>query len=121
MFRQIHSLATRLLLVVMIGTFLSPSLGWGMAASHGQLEHVDLALSVTEAEHEHHDEDEGHEHHEAHASVGHMLSHLPVDLSSATHLFFGTRSEADLPDLLFSIPHSVFEPPYRPPQASRLI
>lgn len=104
----------------MIGTFFSPSLGWGMTAVHDQHEHAEPAIAVHAAEHEQHNEQTPHEHHEAHASIGHLLSHLQADLSGDIRFSFEPQAEPLLPAPQFTLPRSVYEPPYRPPKAARL-
>jgi len=74
--------ASRLVLAAMLLTFLSPSFGWQLNATHDEIEHG-FANAIGE---HHHDGDSGtsddHEG-EAHGAIGHLLGHLPAFLSSS--------------------------------------
>lgn len=110
---------SKLLLMVMIGTFFSPSIGLAMTAAHGQHGHAE-SDAMRDDDHERHHEQIPHEHHEAHASIGHLLTHLQADLSGDIRFAFEPQAEPALPALQFTLPRSVYEPPYRPPKSALL-
>lgn len=110
MISGIRILASRVLLFAMLATFLSPSLGWQMVASHEQLEHAGVAVSVVDHEDDHHD------HGDAHSSIGHLLTHMPIDLAATTTIRFSSGTEAELLSPQFSLHDTPPESPFRPPR-----
>lgn len=109
---SIRLLTSRILLFAMLATFLSPSLGWQMVASHEQLEHAGMAISV--AGHDHGDNHD--EHADAHSSIGHVLTHMPIDLVATTTIRFPPGSESAMPSPQFSYHDTPLESPFRPPR-----
>jgi hypothetical protein len=104
---SLHAIASRILFIVMLSTFLSPNLGWHMTTSHDQLEHATT--------HHDQDHDEG-DQHDPHAFIGHLLTHMPM---SITATFFDPLSPAPTAQLTapqFSFSPSIPEPPFRPPR-----
>ncbi len=109
---------TRLLLVVMLATFLSPTLAWHLHAGHHEIS-ADA------------DAGNGHDHGgssraasdalgDAHASIGHLLGHMPMHLSRPEVLLPVVEEvvpSAEVSSLLLSAQAS---PPYRPPSSLRL-
>ena len=98
------ALAARALLVVMLATFLSPSLAWHMQHA----EHHEITAGAGSPGAPDHDGD-------AHASIGHLLGHLPMQLSpfevpieAAGHV--APAAHVPTPPLAAAI-----SPPYRPP------
>lgn len=82
--KKILNLASRLLLVVLAATFLSPAFSWEAVASHSDtfLAHAQDGPGHHE-DHEDHDAvDAEHHGHEAgdHGDAGHLLTHLPAVL-----------------------------------------
>lgn len=109
---SVRLLASRVLLFAMLATFLSPSLGWQMVASHEQLEHASVAVSVAG-----HDHDGDHDDHaDAHSSIGHVLTHMPIDLGAATTIRFAPGKESALLSPQFSVHDTPPESHFRPPR-----
>lgn len=85
-----RQLIARMTFLLMMATFLSPSLGWQMAVVH---EHEGRHLVLAEPDHHHvHVSGSGHEHmaaqekHEdAHSMMGHLLGHMPLSLTQESH------------------------------------
>ena len=107
----------RVLLALMLATFFSPSFGWHMHAGHHEIE------AATQP----HDHGHGHSDHsgsegeiDAHASIGHLLGHLPMQLMQSA--LFIASAEAVAPDDAVAVPliASDSSPPYRPPLRDRL-
>lgn len=108
----------RLLLAVMMATLLSPLLGW-----HMQAEHHEFAAGPASPDHHHPagDDHSGTDNHgDAHASIGHLLGHMPMQLSRF-ELFIpmlerlAPRDESVAPRIVAGT-----SPPYRPPLHIRL-
>ena len=118
MFRRAQQFFLRFVLLVMLSSFLSPSFGLGMVASHDQLAHASVGQG--HADHEHDQPGPKHDaqdHQDAHSSIGHLLTHMPIGMFEMPHLAFPPLDQALLP-----IPESLvlsFEstPPFRPPRA----
>lgn len=120
---SLRNLTSRLLLSLMLLTFLSPSFGWQMVAGHELLEHSKVGME--EGHHDHHHDElfadrpvpHDHEHEDAHTMAGHVLSHMPATTFYASlprytphqPVMRGAEPPLDLPS---SFP----DQPYRPPQ-----
>lgn len=108
----------RFLLALMLATFLSPSFAWHMHAQHHEI------AAEAEAGHGHdHDDDHvatGSGAGDAHASIGHLLGHLTMQMSQVGVMI--PASEDVAPAVVISAPLLVSEtsPPYRPPLTVRL-
>lgn len=114
----------RLLLVVLIGTFMSPGFAWHLIDCHS--ESADTSVVVDETgyleshmQHRHHHDDEDYD--AAHGQIGHLLSHLPVFIYE-TAMFFLLESAA----VAYPLHHTIavyadIEPPFKPPRSSSLI
>lgn len=109
---SVRILTARVLLFAMLATFLSPSLGWQMVASHEQLEHAGVVVSV--AGHDHDDDQDDHA--DAHSSIGHVFTHMPIDLAATTTIRFSPGNECELLSPQFSIHDTPPESPFRPPR-----
>lgn len=103
----VHRIVSRILLIVMLSTFLSPHLGWQMTAGHDELEQALLA-------HDHHHDDE--ENHAAHGFIGHLLTHMPMSVSATMCAPLVCGCAVQLPDRIFSFSPGIPEPPFRPPR-----
>lgn len=111
----VRSLIARVMFIVMLATFASPTFGWGMVATHDQLSH---GLSGT-----HVGEDHGGHHHDEHdvnphSSIGHMFTHMPVGLTSITSLAIQPQAQPEPAFLGQSIRVVALEPPLRPPKTA---
>lgn len=107
--------ALRALLFVMLATFLSPSLGWQLIASHDQLGHAGGSLAIADHADEHDD------HSDAHSSIGHVLTHMPIDLGATTTIRLSLGKESELLSPQFSLHDTPPEAPFRPPRLLSLI
>lgn len=129
MHQRIFRRVSRLLLVVMLCTFLSPSFAVAMVSTHDQLEHISVQLAA-EIEHDHHDEGDHdatapaaheHEHEEAHGFIGHLLGHMPVVMSDDAAVFFPPVLQAHLSAPKTTISFTLLDPPFRPPRNAALV
>lgn len=120
MHARTRQLIGRLTLLLMMATFLSPSLGWQMAVVH---EHEGQHLVLAEPDHHHvHAPGSGHEHmaaqekHEdAHSMMGHLLGHMPLSLTQEPHaeaslaaMVLNSHPPDGMPE---SLPDNLFRPP----------
>ena len=107
---------SRVTLTAMLLTFLSPSMGWQLVATHEELEHA--SSHVTPA-HVHEDAgDSEHEHHDAHGSIGHLLGHLPAFLPAPPILPKADLALSIFIDVAPVVARVALEPPFRPPRRS---
>jgi hypothetical protein len=125
---RLHLLTRRLLLTLMLLTFLSPGFGWQMVASHDLLEHPGVTAGQDHPEHDdHHGHDDhedppathGHEHsHEdAHSMIGHVLGHMPATtFHAALPVYVPQQPVWQRAEPLLLLPSSPPDQPYRPPQ-----
>jgi hypothetical protein len=116
--RKIIPFALRLLLAVMLATFLAPNFAWQTVASHGEVAHADGVAVADDVDH-HHDDDAHHQDHDeaAHSQIGHLLSHLPVVMPEHTPILPPAATQTAYPP-----PHHTFaladiEPPFKPPRS----
>ena len=117
MSRHTQKITLRLLLLVMLASFLSPSFGLGLVASHAQLAHMTVGV---DADHEHGQPGPQHdtqEHKDAHSSIGHLLTHLSVGLFEMPRLGFSPQVQTYFPEQDSLVLHRVTQPPFRPPRA----
>lgn len=121
MMSKIIQLTSRLLLVVLIGTFMSPSFAWQMVDSHS--ESADTSAVVDETmhhenyvHHHHHDDDNA-----PHGQIGHLLSHLPVFIYEAAIIFLPASAPVAYPARHTITAYADAEPPFKPPRAAPLI
>jgi hypothetical protein len=114
MSRRLQAIVSRILLMVALLTFLSPTLGWELTATHEQLEHTALALGVPD--HDAHSGDG--EHDTAHGLMGHVLTHMPAHLVSMVSIAppQAVFSRSSPPQHAHS--NTVPEPPFIPPRSS---
>lgn len=121
-------LAGRLLLEVMLLTFLSPSFGWQVIAGHDLLEHGPVAVEeehhphARDGDHDDHDQPipHGHDHEDAHSMIGHVLSHMPaVTVSAALPPPLPHQPVLQGGEPSLAIPTVHPDLPYRPPQLHR--
>lgn len=108
----------RALLLIMLVTLLSPALGWGMVATHEQLSHgmENHHIAVLHYDDHHHDRHHDEDHQQAHSSIGHLFTHMPIDLFIAPSLTIQPQIH---PKTIFLRPAFVtvaVKPPFRPPK-----
>jgi hypothetical protein len=123
MFGRFRYLYPRILLVMMLVTFLSPSMGWGTVASHEQLTHATVEIDWEELEHGHsHDNhhsslpDESHDYQDAHSSIGHLLAHMPASLFETPILDFVQSAQTAPLFIYVPLIERYLEPPLPPPK-----
>lgn len=109
----------RLMLFVLLGTFLMPSFAWQMVVSHEQAEHSQISQAMHDDTHAHHDDTDQHHHDDenAHSQIGHLLSHMPLFVQSAWAL-----PQIEKPRTFYPVRISnIFQPgpdrPFKPPIA----
>ncbi|MGH8727950.1 MAG: hypothetical protein ACREV9_07295 [Burkholderiales bacterium] len=115
MSQRLHEVVARVMLFVILATFLSPTLGWEMIASHDDLAHSDRSMNASVTDHDYDGSPKDHEHENPHGFIGHLLTHMPLSFSSAPQIAALPPNRADLPDPLYSVGHNFPEPPFRPP------
>jgi hypothetical protein len=109
---------SRVMLTVMLITFLSPTMGWQLGATHDELEHASAHAASSGVRN-----DAGaaeHEHDEAHGFIGHLLGHLPACLSAPPTLPKADLASAIFIDAACEVARVALEPPFRPPRLSFL-
>ncbi len=126
MYSLTQRLICRMTLLLMLATFLSPSLGWQMAVVHEHDEHIGHHVAVVEHDHYGHDAhydvvDNGLEsavpdaHLDAHSMLGHLLGHMPASLAHIQPFVVPTGRmvlNAPPPDgMSQAIPDRLFRPP----------
>lgn len=116
MVQRLFRSVSRVVLAAMLITFLSPTLGWQLVATHDELEHAFGHPMPVQA----HDEGGAaeHEHHDAHGFIGHLLGHLPAFLSAPPTLPKADQASSIFIDVAPVVAHVVLEPPFRPPRFS---
>jgi len=118
MFRRTRHYFLRFMLVVMLSSFLSPSFGLGLVASHDQLAHASIDLK--HADHDHQNSGPQHDkqdHKDAHSSIGHLLTHLSVSFFDLPPMGIPPLVQAELQALDARILPVALQPPFRPPRA----
>lgn len=109
---RVLRLVSRVVLLVMLATFLSPSLGWQMIASHDQLAHA-AASHGAGADHDH---DGRGDHGDAHSSIGHVFTHMPMNVVAISFVVPPAgKNLAPLPPK-FSVPDTPCEALFKPPR-----
>lgn len=119
--KKIYQFTLRLLLVVLIGTFMSPSFAWQMVDSHSESAGTSVVVDSavpheSYGHHQHHDDDDA-----AHGEVGHLLSHLPVFIYETTTIFLPATTLVAYPASDAITAYADAEPPFKPPRNSPLI
>jgi hypothetical protein len=109
----------RLLLVVLVCTFMSPSFAWEMMDSHSDETGL-LVMGDTEhykdvAPHHHHHD--GTEADSAHSQIGHLLSHLPAVMHQIELMPASLSTSIGIPAKIYSLIQADTAPPYKPPRA----
>ena len=118
MSRRLRQSIARFTLAVMLVTFLSPTLGWAMLASHDELAHAAAALADHDATHsDDHDHGlpAGHDHADPHSFIGHLFSHMPFSVASVLFLPPGDGIASRLIAETETIASANLKPPFRPP------
>jgi hypothetical protein len=126
------------MLVVMLATFASPSLGqglmtthiWGATDSSLATQHpssqaaTDSPASVSHDDHHrhHHDQhdgqhDDGAQHQDAHGCIGHLFSHMPIGLFGVSTVDIQPQAQPRTTFLRQPVVRMATEPPLRPPKA----
>lgn len=123
MLSRTRRLISRIMLIMMLATFVSPTLGWGMVATHDQLSHhaADKHAHAHDwqDDHHHHDgHDDNAQHQDPHNSIGHLLTHMPVSLFSVMPLIIQPAAQTQIVFVRQTVRTVALEPPFRPPQAS---
>jgi hypothetical protein len=117
MLRSLNKSAARLLLAVMLMTFLAPGFGWQANATHDEI----ALASAHDHDHDrdhHHDSDASHHDDDAHGAIGHVLGHLPAFLSAATVVAPPAPGFTHFAEVRVQWPRVSLDPPLRPPRYS---
>lgn len=110
-----------LLLVVLIGTYMSPGFAWQMIDSHRATE----IASMLSGDGHHHHESDLHQHDDdgegdidtAHTQIGHLLSHLPAVVFDHAALPVTQGDTALFSIGTPAIASTESDPPYKPPRS----
>ncbi|MBI5660226.1 MAG: DUF2946 family protein [Nitrosomonadales bacterium] len=124
MMKKIFQHTLRLLLVVLIGTFMSPSFAWQMVDSHS--EQADTSVVISDAGHHeshmhHHHDNDGDDDDAAHGQIGHLLSHLPVITHEAATTLLPATNPVAYPTHYTIAACVDAELPFKPPRSLPLI
>ncbi len=113
----------RLLLVVLISTFMAPSFAWQMIDSHNETTIASLAVNDG---HHHHEHDLYHHHHDedgddgdedaAHGQIGHLLSHLPAVMHDIVSLPLSEENSSVFAICIVAFTYTTIDPPFKPPR-----
>jgi hypothetical protein len=121
MFRRAQQFSLRFVLLVMLASFLSPSFGLGMIASHDQLAHASVGQGHDQHAGHSHDhpapQHDSQDHREAHTSIGHLLTHMPAGFFEMPRLNIPPLAQPEMSVLGILVFHNVANPPFRPPRA----
>lgn len=120
--KNISTSVLRLLLAVLISTFMSPSFAWQMVDSHSGSAGTSVVVDGTGphesyVHHQHHDDDDD----AAHGEAGHLLSHLPVFIYETATIFLPATALVAYPASDAITAYADAEPPLKPPRNSPLI
>jgi len=112
----------RLLLVVLVSTFMSPSFAWQMIDSHNETTIASL-LGNDDHHHEHdlyhhhhHDEDGEGDDDTAHSQIGHLLSHLPAVMRDIVALPMSVTNSSVFAICIVAFTYTTTDPPFKPPR-----
>ncbi|MBI5890288.1 MAG: hypothetical protein HZB47_06370 [Nitrosomonadales bacterium] len=118
--KSISTFTLRLLLVVLISTFMSPGFAWQMIDSHN------VASFAGHDDHHHHENDLYHHHHHdddgegdvdtTHSQIGHLLSHLPVVMQDIAPLPVAPADSSAFSACVAEFTYTATDPPYKPPR-----
>lgn len=119
MMNRISTSTLRLLLVVLLSTFISPSFAWQMIDSH-----ADSSVAVSGHSHDedmyhhhhHHDADGDEEDDNAHGQIGHLLSHLPAVMHEIASLPSSETSLSVFATCIVVLIFTTTDPPFKPPR-----
>lgn len=117
--KGISTFISRLLLVVLIGTFMSPGFAWQMIDSHNETTVASAFADDGHHEddfHHHHDDGAGDDNDIAHGQIGHLLSHLPIVVSDIALLLPAQASSAIFPACARVFAYTANDPPFKPPR-----
>ena len=118
MFRRTQQYVLRFMLMVMLASFLSPSFGLGLVASHDQLAHQSIGVEHTGHDHDQpSSQHDSQDHKDAHSSIGHLLTHLSISFFELPRMGIPPIAQAELPALDARILPVALQPPFRPPRA----
>ena len=116
MLNRLFPVVPRLLLAVLLATFLSPGFGWQVVTSHSGAVTIAAVVAPDEAGHDH-DADADHHESAAHGDIGHLLSHLPGFVHHAAQLPAATAAGIAYPPPQYPYSHADAEPPFKPPRS----
>lgn len=113
----------RFLLVVLLGTYMSPTFAWQMIDSHSEMSPALIQLEADHHEydlyhHHHHHHDDGTDDDSAHTQIGHLLSHLPAVVSDDEPFLPTPTGLSGYPVWRTAVAFAASDPPYKPPRNS---
>lgn len=117
--KNISTSVLRLLLVVLISTFMSPSFAWQMIDSHSEMPSASVAADADHHENDayHHHDGDGDEDDGAHSQIGHLLSHLPAVMHNIAPLPVQQENTTTYSICLRTFSLAATDPPFKPPRA----
>lgn len=124
MMNRILTSTLRLLLAVLISTFMSPSFAWQMIDGHHE---TTIASAIGNDDHYHQENDLHHHHHHdhdgegdddtSHNQIGHLLSHLPVVMQQIKSLPVSPADSSPFPVCKRTFACAAKYPPFKPPRS----
>lgn len=111
--RKITTHILRLLLVVLVSTFMSPSFAWQMIDSRNE---TTIASFSGNDDHHHHDDDGEGDVDTTHSQIGHLLSHLPVLMVDIAPLPVVQADASAFSACGIVFTFTATDPPYKPPR-----
>ena len=120
--KSLHTSTLRLLLAVLLVTFISPGFAWQMIVGHGEDAPAPLMSAAVHADDvNHHHYDGASEDDNAHGQIGHLLSHLPTAMFDMAWPFAAPAVSTAYPVHVPAIVCAAPPPPYKPPRSLTLI
>jgi len=116
MMRRLVGTLSRMMLTVMLVTFMSPCLGGHLLATHEGMERAAAAQPSEHARGE--APSEGHDHHDLHSLIGHLLGHLPAFTTAPLTLPGAPGGSSLICEAVRALPHNTALPLFEPPRPS---
>lgn len=121
MLKPLRRIVSRIMLLVMLATFVSPSLSWGLVVTHEPSSHGISGSNHEELHGGHihgynHDEENDVQHENPHSYIGHLFTHMPAGLFSISTLVIQPQTPSKVAFLQEPFVTVDLAPPLRPPK-----
>jgi hypothetical protein len=121
--KSYSNIILRLLLVVLLGTFMAPGFAWQMIDSHSEETDVPMANDAGHHErgsgllyHHHHHDDGDDDEDMAHTQIGHLMGHMPAVIYETGSLPIHSAQWIAYPDYCLTFALVGIAPPFKPPR-----